>query len=125
MREHLRVQLRDGRAQTGRRLLQRRVDHVERGIGIALTGLVQFEPRGQQRLQRAVVQVLGHLAVVPLVGLHRLGHQLAAHLLQRLDTRRSPASTKHSAVVATASHSRKPKCVYTMFGRPTRSSRLE
>ena len=57
------------------------VNQVEGGIGIALTGLVEFEPRGEQRLQRAVVQVLGHLAAAPFVGLHRLGHQLAAYLL--------------------------------------------
>ncbi len=85
--QHLRVQLRDGRAQSGRGFLQRRVDHVERGVGIAFARLIEFEPRGQQRLQRAVVQVLGDFAVVPLVGLHCLRDQLTAHLLQRLHPR--------------------------------------
>ena len=75
--------------------LQRRVDHVERGIGDAFAHLVEFQPRGQQRLQRAVVQVLGHFPVAPLVGLHRLGHQLAAHLLQCRDARRP--SRQHQA----------------------------
>ena len=81
LRQHLRVQLRDGRTQAGRGFLQCLVDHVQRGIGVALTGLVEFQPRGEQRLQRAVVQVLGHFAVASLVGLHRLRHQLPAHFL--------------------------------------------
>ena len=79
--KHLGMQLRDGRAQSGPGFLQRRIDHVERGVGISFTRLIQFEPRGQQRLQRAVVQVLGDFAVVPLVGLHCLRDQLAPHLL--------------------------------------------
>ena len=48
---------------------------------MAFTCLIEFEPRGQQRLQRAVVQVLGDFAVVPLVGLHCLRNQLTAQLL--------------------------------------------
>ena len=97
------MQLGDRRTQPGRGLLQRRVDHVQRGIGVALAGLVEFEAGGEQRLQRAVVQVLGHFAVVPFVGLHRLGHQLPAHLLQRLDTRRSSGAGR-----STARSSRRP-----------------
>ena len=61
--QHLRVQLRDGRTQAGRGFLQCLIDHVQRGIGVPLTGFVEFQPRGEQRLQRAVVQVLGHFAV--------------------------------------------------------------
>ena len=48
---------------------------------MAFTCLIEFEPRGQQRLQRAVMQVLGDFAAVTLVGLHCLRDQLAPHLL--------------------------------------------
>ena len=51
------------------------------GSGLSFPCFVEFEPRGQQRLQRAVMQVLGDFAVVTLVGLHRLRDQLAPHVL--------------------------------------------
>ena len=60
--------------------LQRRVDHVERGVGIAFARLIEFESRGRQRLQRAVMQVLGNFAFVTLDGLHCLRDQLTSHL---------------------------------------------
>jgi len=48
--QHLGVQPCDGGAQSGCGFLQRRVHHVECGVWISLTCLIQFEPRGQQRL---------------------------------------------------------------------------
>ena len=54
---------------------------------MAFTCLIEFEPRGQQRLQRAVMKVLGDFAAVTLVGLHCLRKQLTGHLLQRLHPR--------------------------------------
>ena len=119
------MQLGDGGTQAGCGFLYGFVDHVERGIGVSLTRFVEFQARGEQCLQRAVVQVLRHFPVAPLVGLHSLGNQLPAHLLQCLDPHRSSCRRERSAVVATASHSRKPKWVYTMFGNPTLSSRSE
>ena len=82
--EHLRVQFGDRRAQRRRRVFQRGVDRVEFGPGGPLPDLVELQPGRQQRLQRTVVQPFGDFPVVPLVGLHGLGHQLAAHLLQGL-----------------------------------------
>ena len=82
--EDLRMQLGDGRAQGRRGLLQRLIDHVQRGIGIPPPGFVEFQPCGEQRLQRAIVQVLSHFAVAPLVGLHGLRNQLPPHVLQCL-----------------------------------------
>jgi hypothetical protein len=57
------------RPQSGRGFLQGCVDHVERRVRISFTCLIQFQPRGEQRLQRAVVQVLGDFAVVTLIGM--------------------------------------------------------
>ena len=54
---------------------------------MAFTCLIEFEPRGQQCLQRAVMKVLGDFAVVTLVGLHCLRDQLTSHLLQCLHPR--------------------------------------
>ena len=54
---------------------------------MAFTCLIEFEPRGQQRLQRAVMKVLGDFAAVTPVGLHCLRKQLTGHLLQRLHPR--------------------------------------
>jgi len=71
------------------------------------------------------MQVFGDFAIVTLVGLHGLRDQLARISCSALTREDRRASTKHSAVTATASQSRKPKCVYTMFGNPTLSSRLE
>jgi len=54
---------------------------------MAFTCLIEFEPRGQQRLQRAVMKVLGDFAAVTPVGLHCLRKQLTGYLLQRLHPR--------------------------------------
>ncbi len=86
--QDLRMQRRHRRAKARRRVVERRVDHVEGRVGNAFAHLVEFHPRGQQSLQRAVVQMLGEVAVGPLVGLHRLGNQTAAHVEERRDTGR-------------------------------------
>ena len=120
--EHLRMQLGDGRAQARRGFLQRLIDHVERGIGVPLTRLVEFQACGEQRLQRAVVQMLGHLAVAPLVGLHRLGNQLAPHLLQRRDpqcpSRRARSTARSSRRPARAGS--RSACTPCSASRPCR-----
>ncbi len=67
--------------------LQRRVYHVERGVGIAFACLIEFQSRGRQGLQRAVMQVLGNFAFVTLDGLHCLRDQLTSHLLLCLQPR--------------------------------------
>ena len=66
------------------------MDHVQRGIGTTFPDFVEFQPSGQQCLQWAIVQVLSHFPVVPLVGLHGLRNQLPPHVLQCLHPHRSP-----------------------------------
>ena len=84
------MQLGHRRTQRGGGLLQCGMHGFERGIVVAFTDLVEVQARRQQRLQRAVVQMLGDLPVMPLVGLHRLRHQLPADLLQLRDARPAP-----------------------------------
>jgi hypothetical protein len=47
---------------------------------MAFTNPVQFQPGRHERLQGAVMQALGQLPVVTLVGSQRLRHQSAPHL---------------------------------------------
>jgi hypothetical protein len=43
---------------------------------------IEIKPRGEQVLQRTVVQSLGEFPVAAFVGEHRLGDQSAAHVEQ-------------------------------------------
>ena len=81
--KHLRMQRSDSRPKSGGRFLKRRVHHIERRIVMPFADLVQLEPRSQQSLQRAVVQMLGELTITPLVRPRRLRHQPEAHVHQR------------------------------------------
>ena len=85
------MQRRHRRAKARRRVVERRIDHVQGGIGVAFALLLELQPRGQKSLRRTSSSALTR------------------------DARR--VRPRHRAVVAAASHSRKPNCRYTTSGQ--------